>query len=374
MDEPESSRPALVVSLVILTLICASSFSFLFDTHPYVRCTFSTAQPATCGADGTMFGDPTSQTTCTMSLGYDVATQSFVNGTFEPAVAAEGMWADCAKATTREVCEGEVKFPGFDADGAAGPACLWAPSRTGGMECTFQPENENVEECSQWVSPFRYSNVAGDVQTAADLRYLFRFIEVVSISIFTVEFMLRMSVCTQRPRRKRGFWRYFFKPLNLVDLFAIFPFYIELLLGGATTLGVLRILRMARIFRVLKLGGVVSELGLFVRGYARAREGLLLLLFLLFLYLCVFAALLYLLEYDVQTDNCYNDAGNYASLCYTDLGEKFDMERDGIVGESACDITVDGCSDGVDGKVVALDRSIEGPFAPPPFTGKLTRI
>ena len=90
--------------------------------------------------------------------------------------------------------------------------------------------------------------------------------------------------------------------MNLVDLFAIAPFYIELLLDGHLSLGVLRMLRMTRIFRVLKIGSFADELELFSNGMSRASEGLLLLFFMLLLYFCVFATLLYMVEYQAQLD------------------------------------------------------------------------
>jgi hypothetical protein len=62
---------------------------------------------------------------------------------------------------------------------------------------------------------------------------------------------------------------------------------------------------MVRVFRILKFGGHVRNLQLFAIGMKRAQEGLMLLLFLLILYLCVFAAVLYQLEYDDQ-----REAGN----------------------------------------------------------------
>jgi hypothetical protein len=49
--------------------------------------------------------------------------------------------------------------------------------------------------------------------------------------------------------------KYLLKPMNLIDLFAIAPFYIELLLAGDVGLSFLRMLRMTRIFRWVSWNG-----------------------------------------------------------------------------------------------------------------------
>ena len=46
----------------------------------------------------------------------------------------------------------------------------------------------------------------------------------------------------------------------------------------------------------------VGRQNLFTEGMRRAREGLLLLCFLLVLYFCVFSTILYMVEYDAQKD------------------------------------------------------------------------
>ncbi len=64
--------------------------------------------------------------------------------------------------------------------------------------------------------------------------------------VFTVEYILRLY-CSRNPS---GYARSFF---GTVDLMAVIPTYLSLLLPGSQALIVIRILRLLRVFRVLKL-------------------------------------------------------------------------------------------------------------------------
>eukprot|EP01052_Picozoa_sp_SAG31_P001816 SAG31_NODE_61_length_29286_cov_444.645973_9_plen_538_part_00 len=154
------------------------------------------------------------------------------------------------------------------------------------------------------VCQFRHTN-AGE---------FLKLVEVICVATFTVEYVLRMLTCTQRPREDKRFLSYFFKAMNLVDLASIVPFYMEILFKNSDSFAVLRILRMSRIFRVLKVGNYMHELHLFVEGYQRSRDGLVLLLCMLLLYLCVFGSILYLIEYPTQTIDCFKGCGH--AECY----------------------------------------------------------
>jgi hypothetical protein len=137
----------------------------------------------------------------------------------------------------------------------------------------------------------------------------FHLIEAVVILVFSAEYGLRVLLCKWRPRRNRSFFAYIIRPLNVVDLISVLPWWFERAYGGNSGLAVVRMARLARVFRLLKAGTFLQELQLFVWGYYRAREGLLLLFFLLFMYLACFGAVLYLLEYNPQSDACFAEAG-----------------------------------------------------------------
>lgn len=67
-------------------------------------------------------------------------------------------------------------------------------------------------------------------------------IEVFVVSVFTVEYILRVAL-TEKPTK------YIFSFYGIIDLLAIAPFY----LSGALSLQALRALRFMRLFRILKL-------------------------------------------------------------------------------------------------------------------------
>jgi len=73
--------------------------------------------------------------------------------------------------------------------------------------------------------------------------------------LFTIEYAMRIA-CTRNPIR------YIFSFYGLVDLLAILPTYLLVLVsfeGGAHRLGVIRALRLLRAFRIFKLAHMLSE-------------------------------------------------------------------------------------------------------------------
>ena len=83
--------------------------------------------------------------------------------------------------------------------------------------------------------------------------------------VFTLEYILRLAA-VQRPM---AYARSFF---GLVDLLALLPTWLSILVPGAQALLVVRVLRLLRIFRILKLGHFLTEaetLGQALRASAR---------------------------------------------------------------------------------------------------------
>jgi voltage-gated potassium channel len=84
------------------------------------------------------------------------------------------------------------------------------------------------------------------------------YIEYTTTCIFSLEYLARLAVCNVYGTPAR---RWILDPMNLCDLFAVVPFYVEMLLkyiygtdSGLDFLRALRSIRLIRLFRVFKLG------------------------------------------------------------------------------------------------------------------------
>jgi len=93
----------------------------------------------------------------------------------------------------------------------------------------------------------------------------FRRLEWGFTALFTVEYLLRL--CSVR--RPLAWARSFF---GVVDLVAVLPTYLALVLPGAQTLLVVRALRLLRVFRVLKLAEFLREATVLRRALVASRR------------------------------------------------------------------------------------------------------
>ena len=108
-------------------------------------------------------------------------------------------------------------------------------------------------------------------------------------SLFTLEYGLRIF-CTHRP------FKYIFSFYGLIDLLAILPSYVSLLIPGTHYLQVIRILRILRIFRILKMTQFVIQSNLLLNALWASRHKILIFLFAISTLLVVFGSAMYLIE------------------------------------------------------------------------------
>lgn len=71
--------------------------------------------------------------------------------------------------------------------------------------------------------------------------------------LFTIEYLLRL-ICIHRPVK------YVFSVLGIIDLLAIIPTYLSIIVAGSQSLLVFRALRLLRIFRIFRLVHFLSEM------------------------------------------------------------------------------------------------------------------
>ena len=86
----------------------------------------------------------------------------------------------------------------------------------------------------------------------AELGELFAVLEWLVTIVFTVEYLLRLA-CVKSPGA------YARSPLGIIDAVAVAPTWLALLLPGVHVLIDVRVLRMLRVFRILKLGAYIAE-------------------------------------------------------------------------------------------------------------------
>ncbi len=136
----------------------------------------------------------------------------------------------------------------------------------------------------------------------------FRIFEIVSVAIFTVEYLLRVWSCTADPRYSHpvsGRLRFIVSPIALIDLLAILPFYVVLIidLRGLD----LRFLRAVRLLaRVARLSRHSSGLRTLGRVVHTKRSELLTVIMVLSIPLLVTSSLIFFAENKAQPDKFAN--------------------------------------------------------------------
>lgn len=107
--------------------------------------------------------------------------------------------------------------------------------------------------------------------------------------LFTLEYLLRL-ICVKRPLRYAASF------LGMVDLLAILPTYISLVVPGSQYMVVIRVLRVLRIFRVLKLASYLGEANVLTRALKASRQKIIVFLVTVMTLVIIFGSIMYLIE------------------------------------------------------------------------------
>ena len=131
--------------------------------------------------------------------------------------------------------------------------------------------------------------------------------------LFTFEYVLRLS-CVGRPLR---YARSFF---GIVDLLAIVPTYLSVLLPGAQSLLVIRALRLLRVFRVLKLAHFVGEARMLGAALRASLRKIVVFLGTVLTIVLIVGALMYLIEGEQSGFNSIPESIYWAIVTLTTVG------------------------------------------------------
>ena len=118
---------------------------------------------------------------------------------------------------------------------------------------------------------------------------LFNGLEWFFTAVFSVEYALRLA-CVRHPRR------YATSLFGVIDLLAIAPTWLALFFPGLHALIDVRLLRLLRIFRILKMGAYVAEFGNLGRALVASRRKIVVFLSFMLLLVTVMGTVMYVVE------------------------------------------------------------------------------
>lgn len=133
---------------------------------------------------------------------------------------------------------------------------------------------------------------------------LFQIVESVSVFIFTLEYIIRLWTSdfhesTRQILRSKKLG-YIFSAYGIIDLIAILPFYLPLLLPN--DLRVVRILRLFRLLRILKLGRYSKSIKIIKSVLRETRPQLAITIFATWILLVLSSTLMFYAENNAQPD------------------------------------------------------------------------
>jgi voltage-gated potassium channel len=151
-------------------------------------------------------------------------------------------------------------------------------------------------------------NVTAAIVSTEESVYLahqtfFDWFEIISVTVFTVEYGLRLLVAPCNPRYAglAGRAHYMASPMAIIDLVAIMPFYLPMFIP--IDLRAVRMLRLLRIFRLLKLYRYSDALQTFERVLKDEKASLFIVGFVLLFLLVITSTLMFFVEHEVQPDD-----------------------------------------------------------------------
>ncbi|MBN2636825.1 MAG: ion transporter [Prolixibacteraceae bacterium] len=116
-----------------------------------------------------------------------------------------------------------------------------------------------------------------------------RVLEWIITGIFTIEYLLRILII------KKPF-RYIFSFYGIIDLLAVVPTYLSVIIVGSQSLVVIRVLRLLRVFRILKLTRYTTAGRTLARAMWASREKISVFIFFVITLVVIIGTIMYMVE------------------------------------------------------------------------------
>ena len=119
---------------------------------------------------------------------------------------------------------------------------------------------------------------------------LFFYLEWMFTIFFTIEYMLRIYIT------KKALKNYVLSFYGIIDLLAILPTYLSLIVSGTHFMMVIRIFRLIRVFRILKLGRYVGATQVLKESFMNSRHKIAVFLEVIITIVVLMGSIMYLIE------------------------------------------------------------------------------
>lgn len=115
--------------------------------------------------------------------------------------------------------------------------------------------------------------------------------EAFSVAVFTIEYILRLITLEK--------FKDLFKPMMIIDFWAIFPYYMSFITVNTVFL---RVFRLFRVLRILKIGRYSEAVENIINGFKSKKEELIITLSIFCIGILISSILLYFAENQVQPE------------------------------------------------------------------------
>ena len=150
-----------------------------------------------------------------------------------------------------------------------------------------------------------------------------RWFEAISIGIFTIEYILRLFTLKH--------FKDVFKPMMLIDLMAVLPYYLEFCTVNTIFL---RVFRLSRLLRIMKISRYSKAIDNIVRAFKSKKDELIVTVSIFAISILIASILMYIVENPVQPEvfssipKCfYFSIITFTSVGYGDISPISDLGK-----------------------------------------------